>query len=154
MDGVNGPVSPKRENRELIELLNELRILLPGVQVLFAFLLTVPLTGRFANLSRFEKGMYLCAFFASAAAAVMLTAPTAFHRIQWRRGDKEALLIVSNRLAVAGLGFLAVAMVAVVGLVSNLVTSNGVALELTAGVAIIIVVLWFAIPIWHREHEG
>jgi Family of unknown function (DUF6328) len=147
------PVSPKRENRELIELLNELRILLPGVQVLFAFLLTVPLTGRFTLLTGFEKGLYLCAFFASAAAAVMLTAPTAFHRIQWRRGDKEALLLVSNRLAVAGLAFLAVAMVAVVALVSKLVTSGGLAIVLTAAVAAVIVVLWFAIPIWQREHD-
>jgi Family of unknown function (DUF6328) len=151
---VSQPGDPTRENRELIEVLNELRIVLPGVQVLFAFLLTVPLTGRFEVLDGFEKSMYLTAFFASAAAVVMLIAPTAFHRIQWRRGNKEALLDVTNRLAVTGLVFLAVAMVAVVGLVSNLVTTDGVAIVLTSAVALIIVVLWFAIPIWLREHEG
>jgi len=148
------PVDPKRENRELIEVLNELRIVLPGVQVLFAFLLTVPLTGSFSGLDGFEKGMYLAAFFASAAAVVVLIAPTALHRIQWRRENKEALLRAANRLAVAGLVFLAVAMVAVVGLVSNLVTSDGAAIVIATCVGVIIVVLWFAIPIWLREHEG
>ncbi len=147
------PADPTRENRELIELLNELRIVLPGVQVLFAFLLTVPLTGRFGALSSFDKRMYLCAFFASAAAVVALTAPTAYHRIQWRRADKEALLITSNRLAVAGLAFLAIAMVAVVGLVTDLITSDGLATILTVSVAVIIAVMWFVIPIWLREHD-
>ena len=97
--------------------------------------------------------MYLCAFFASAAAVVMLTAPTAYHRIQWRRVNKEALLVTSNRLAVAGLAFLAVAMVAVVGLVTDLITTSGLATILTASVAVIIAVMWFVIPIWLREHD-
>jgi uncharacterized membrane protein len=150
---VSRPIDPTRENRELIELLNELRIVLPGVQVLFAFLLTVPFTGRFGTLGGFEKGTYVTAVLASAAAAIMLIAPTAYHRIQWRRVDKEALLRTSNRLALVGLAFLAVAMVAVVGLVLDLVTSGKLALILTVIVAATMAVLWFAIPIWHREHE-
>jgi hypothetical protein len=147
---MNEPVHKKQENRELIELLNELRIVLPGVQVLFAFLLTVPLTGRFEGLTTFEKRMYVIAFFASAAAAVMLVAPSAYHRIRWRKGDKEALLITSNRLAVIGLAFLAVAMVAVVGLVTDLITTDGLAVLLTALAAVFIGVLWFAIPLSRR----
>lgn len=147
-------VDDKRENRELIELLNELRIVLPGVQVLFAFLLTVPFTGRFETLGGFEKGTFVTAVLASAAAAIMLIAPTAYHRFQWRREeDKEALLKTSNRLALIGLSFLAVAMVAVVGLVLEIVTSTRLALILTMIVAAMILLLWFAFPIWHREHE-
>jgi len=143
-------IAAKQENRELIELLNELRIVLPGVQVLFAFLLTVPLIGRFETLTTFEKRMYVIAFFASAAATVMLVAPSAYHRIQWRKGDKEALLIASNRLAVIGLAFLAVAMVAVVGLVTALITTDGLSLLLVVFAAGFIGVLWFGIPLSGR----
>jgi len=139
-------IAAKQENRELIELLNELRIVLPGVQVLFAFLLTVPLIGRFETLTTFEKRMYVIAFFASAAATVMLVAPSAYHRIRWRKGDKEALLMASNRLALIGLACLAVAMVAVVGLV----TTDGLSLLFIAAAAVFIGVLWFGIPLSRR----
>ena len=144
------PIPHKQENRELIELLNELRIVLPGVQVLFAFLLTVPLIGRFETLTTFEKRMYVIAFFASAAATVMLVAPSAYHRIRWRKGDKEALLMASNRLALIGLACLAVAMVAVVGLVTALITTEGIALLFLTLAALFIGVLWFAIPLSRR----
>ena len=123
------PPSRKQENRELIELLNELRIVLPGVQVLFAFLLTVPLIGRFETLTTFEKRMYVIAFLAS------------------------------NRLAVIGLAFLAVAMVAVVGLVTALITTDGLSLLFIILAAVFIGVLWFGIPLSRRyrvdrNHEG
>ena len=143
-------IAAKQENRELIELLNELRIVLPGVQVLFAFLLTVPLIGRFETLTTFEKRMYVIAFFASAAATVMLVAPSAYHRIRWRKGDKEALLMASNRLALIGLACLAVAMVAVVGLVTALITTDGLSLLFIAAAAVFIGVLWFGIPLSRR----
>jgi hypothetical protein len=143
-------IDHRRENRELIELLNELRIVLPGVQVLFAFLLTVPLTGRYDDLNPFEEGLFITAFFASAAAAIMLVAPTAYHRIRWRKRDKEALLVTSNRLALAGLGFLAIAMVAVIGLVTDLIASDSVAILCTGVATMVILLLWFAIPLSRR----
>src|SRR5262245_66691780 len=90
-------------NRELIELLNELRVALAGVTVLFAFLLTLPFSSRFAQLNGLQQNTLIFAFFAAAAAVVTLVMPTAFHRIRWRHGDKEALLRMSNRLAVIGM---------------------------------------------------
>lgn len=150
----NQPIKKKQEDRELIELLNELRIVLPGVQVLFAFLLTVPLVGRFETLTTFEKRMYVIAFFASAGATVMLVAPTAYHRLRWRKGDKEALLTTSNRLAVIGLIFLAVAMVAVVGLVTALISTDGIAVVFIAIAAAFIGVVWFGIPLSRRYRTG
>jgi hypothetical protein len=145
---VNGPpIDHDRANRELIELLGELRIILPGVQVLFAFLLTVPLSGRFEALNHYEKALYLFAFFASAIAAVLLIAPTPYHRIRFRRGDKEALLRASNRLALIGLAFLAVSICAVVGLVTAIIANDAVSLIAIAIAALFVLSLWFGIPV-------
>src|SRR5689334_23690832 len=95
---------PRREriNRELIELLNELRVALPGVQVLFAFLLGVPFTQRFGRVSDLQKDVYFLTFLCAAAATALLIAPSTYHRMDWRRGDKEHLLVVSNRLVLSG----------------------------------------------------
>jgi hypothetical protein len=145
---MNGPpVDRERANRELLELLNELRIVLPGVQVLFAFLLTVPLSGRFEALNHYEKALYLCAFFASAIAAVFLIAPTPYHRIRFRKGDKEALLRASNRLALSGLSFLAVSICAVVGLVTAIIANDAMSLIAIAIAALFVLSLWFGIPV-------
>ena len=99
---------PKEElDRELTELLNEIRVGLPGVSVLFAFLLTLPFAARFEPLLAAQKAAYYLAFFSSAIAMVCLVTPSAFHRIRWRQGDKEAILRTSNRLVLIGLAFLA-----------------------------------------------
>jgi amino acid transporter len=137
----------ERENRELIELLNEVRIVLPGIQVLFAFLLTLPFTGGFSQIDGFESFTYQVAFVASSLAAVMLIAPSAFHRVRFRKGDKEALLEISNRVVLAGLVALGVAIVSAVSLVAELVMSRAVALAVIVAVAVAIVGLWFALPI-------
>ena len=92
----------ERLDRELIELLNELRVALPGVQVLFAFLLGVPFTQRFGEVTDLQKDVYFLTFLCAAVATALLIAPSAYHRLDWRRGDKEHLLVVSNRLAIVG----------------------------------------------------
>ncbi len=99
---VEEPKEPFRENRELIELLNELRIVLPGVQVLFAFLLAVPFANGFPKLDRHDRHVYFVAFIATALSTVLLIAPSSFHRLRWRQHDKERLLQISNRLALPG----------------------------------------------------
>jgi len=99
----------ERLDRELIELLNELRVALPGVQVLFAFLLGVPFTQRFEQVTELQKDVYFLTFLCAAVATALLIAPSAYHRLEWRRGDKEHLLVVSNRLALSGTVFLALA---------------------------------------------
>jgi hypothetical protein len=141
------PTDHERANRELVELLTELRIVLPGVQVLFAFLLTVPLSGRFEQLNHYERTLYLCAFFASAIAAVLLIAPTPYHRIRFRKGDKEALLRASNRLVLSGLAFLAVAICAVVGLVTAIIANDAMSALATLVAALFVLSLWFGIPV-------
>src|SRR5437588_7891756 len=92
-----------RLNRELIELLNELRVGLPGVQVLFAFLLTVPFTQRFSRLDSIQRDIYFLAVLSTALASAFLIAPSAYHRLRWRQRDKERMLETSNHMAVIGL---------------------------------------------------
>ena len=93
----------ERTARELIELLNELRVILPGVQVLFAFLLMVPFTQRFPDLDDLETGIFFVTLLCTAVATALLIAPSAHHRILWRGGVREQRLVVGNVLAIAGL---------------------------------------------------
>jgi hypothetical protein len=146
-------------NRELLELLNELRVALAGVTVLFAFLLTLPFTSRFEKLDQLQKNTLIFAFFAAASAVITLVMPTAFHRIRWRHGDKEALMRTSNRMALVGLVCLSVALTSVVLLFTELFFSEGVAIAITAIFGMLISGLWFVLPIarWardDRDHGG
>lgn len=100
----------RRVNRELIELLNELRVALPGVQVLFAFLLAIPFAKGFPRTTRLERDAFFGALASAMAATVLLMAPSAYHRILFRHHDKEQLIRHANRLAIAGTTALAVAL--------------------------------------------
>lgn len=145
----------ERLDRELIEFLNEVRVVLPGVQVLFAFLLTLPFTSTFDDITGYERFAYVVAFFSTALAAVLMITPSSFHRLRFRKGDKEAILRVSNRLILAGIAFLGVAIVAVVWLVSELVfTSQGVANAIAAVAALVVILLWLALPLQRRFRHG
>ena len=137
---------PSRLDRELMELLQELRVILPGVQVLFAFLLTVPFSTRFGAANDTERAVFFVAFLATTMSAVMLIVPGVWHRLQFRRRDKEDLILASTRLTVA----LAVAMTAVVFLIGEVLygTAAGIA---SAGVtAAVIGLLWYASPLARR----
>src|SRR3982751_3778522 len=100
----------ERLNRQLIELLNEIRVALPGVQVLFAFLLAVPFQNRFAQATSFQKHVYLVTMLASATATACLIAPTGYHRLLFQRGDRPRIIRHGTRLFIAGLVSLAIAM--------------------------------------------
>src|SRR3954468_5668489 len=92
--------TPKqRHDRELIELLNELRVALPGVQVLFAFLLAVPFAQGWQKTTAFQRDVFFVAFLATAIASALLIAPSAYHRLRWRVEDKGRIVRISNRLA-------------------------------------------------------
>ena len=93
----------QRHNRELIELLNELLVALPGVQVLFAFLLAVPFANGFPKLHGVDRDIFYAAFIATALSTVLLIAPSSYHRLRWRQHDKKRMLRVSNALTIAGL---------------------------------------------------
>ena len=145
----------ERVDRELIEFLNEVRVVLPGVQVLFAFLLTVPFTTIFdKDVDGGGRIAYIVAFFFTALAAVLMITPTPMHRLQFRTGDKEGFLRTSNRLILAGIACLAIAMVAVVWLVADLLFTPGLATVIGAVAAAIVVVLWFVLPLVSRFSDG
>jgi hypothetical protein len=146
-EGANGESADERLNRELIELLNELRVALPGVQVLFAFLLTLPFTGAFADLSDLERNVYFATFLATMVASALMMTPTAFHRIRFRRSDKEWLLRLSNRMAIAGLIFLALALGGAVFLVADVLFGTASAAVTAGATAALIGGLWFVAPL-------
>ena len=137
----------ERVNRELIELLNELRVALPGVQVLFAFLLAVPFTQRFAETTELQRDVFMVALLSTLAGSVFLIAPTAYHRLRFRDRDKEALLKISNVFAIVGVGFLAVGMTAVVFLVTDLIYGGTVTALVTAATAALFAAVWFGLPL-------
>jgi drug/metabolite transporter (DMT)-like permease len=137
----------ERVNRELIELLNELRVALPGVQVLFAFLLAVPFTQRFAQVTDTQKDAFMVALLCTLAGTIFLIAPTTYHRIRFRDRDKEALLKIGNVFAIVGTVFLAVGMTAAVYLVTDLLFKGTVTAVVTGLTAGLFAVVWFVLPV-------
>lgn len=137
----------ERLDRNLNELLGELRVALPGVQVLFAFLLAVPFNQRFDTASPFEKGVYLVTLLTTAVAAALLIAPSAIHRIEFRADDKRFVVFTANRLAIAGFAALGVAMSAAVLLVTHFVYDNTLSVVTTALAALMFFGLWYAVPL-------
>jgi hypothetical protein len=140
----------ERTARELIELLNELRVILPGVQVLFAFLLTVPFTQRFPQLNSLQTGVFFATLLCTAVATALLIAPSSHHRILWREGVREQRLELGNVLTIAGLIFLVPAMVGVVFVISDLLFGLTTALIVTALLALFFALLWFVLPLRYR----
>ena len=139
-----------RHNRQLIELLNELRVAIPGVQMLFGFLLAVPFSSRFGEVSADERVIYFGTFLATAAASVCLIAPTSFHRIVWRRGRKHVLLHIANILALAGTGFLALAITGAVTFVATFLYGTGTAVVAGGVTAGALIALWYVLPLGYR----
>jgi hypothetical protein len=142
----------ERVDRELLELLNELRVALPGVQFLFAFLLVVPFQETREDLTDFQRAVYFVALLAAAVATGLLIAPAAQHRVLFRQSDKEQLLHRSNRSALGGLLVLVVAICAALLLVVDVLFSRGLAWTATALVAALLVWWWVAVPFWRRAH--
>jgi hypothetical protein len=146
----------ERIDRELIELLNELRVTLPGVQVLFAFLLIVPFSNGWARITELQKDAYFAALVAAALSSACLIAPAANHRIQFRQGTKvkEQLLLRANKLAIAGTVFLAFGMAFSIFLIADVLFTNGFAAALAGGFALLYGVLWYLLPILVRMRES
>jgi hypothetical protein len=137
----------EKAHRQLIELLQELRVALPGVQVLFAFLLTVPFTQGWGRVTAFQKDLYFASLLCSAAASAFLIAPSAIHRLDFDRGHKPIIVRVSNVLAVIGLTFLALAMVGVVCLITDVLYGGSAVVAYTVAVAALFAVLWYTVPL-------
>lgn len=135
----------ERLNRELDQLLGELRVAMPGVQVLFAFLLAVPFQQRFAQATDFQRDVYFVTLLASAAASALFVAPTAYHRLMFRERDKPRLVAISSKLALVGLACLAIAMNGAVLLVTDVLFSRTTAVVTVAVTSALFVGLWFVL---------
>jgi hypothetical protein len=137
----------ERADRNLQELLGELRVALPGVQVLFAFLLVVPFNQRFADVTPFQEKVYFVTLLCSAAASAFLIAPSVHHRVEFRRQDKEHIVVVGNRLATVGLAFLAIAMTGVILLVTDVLFHTAMTVIAAVVVGAAFALLWFVLPL-------
>jgi len=142
----------ERVDRELMELLNELRVAIPGVQVLFAFLLTAPFNQRFDQTTSFQRGIYLIALLTSAAASALLVATASQHRLLFRQAQKEDLLSRGNRMAIAGFVALAVSLASGVLLVTSFLFGHLTSGLVTAAVALLFVWLWFGMALPQQRH--
>ena len=137
----------ERLDRNLEQLLQELRVALPGVQVLFAFLLTVPFSQGFVKLSDFERDLYFFVLMTTALATVLLISPTAIHRLLFREGMKREIVMRSNVLSLIGLAVLAVAMTSAVTLIAHFVLGSTAAVITAIATALLIIGLWYALPL-------
>jgi hypothetical protein len=128
-------------------------VILPGVQVLFAFLLPVPFTQRFPDLDDLETGVFFMTLLCTAVATVLLIAPSAHHRILWRGGVREQRLALGNMLTIAGLIFLLPAIVGVVFVITAFIFGLTAAVVVTGLLALFFALLWFVLPLRYREGE-
>lgn len=143
----------KRVDRELIELLQELRVAIPGVQVLFAFLLTIPFAQGFPKVDDIERAAYLTSLLCAAVATALLIAPSAQHRLAFRKGEKENILLSSNRMAIAGLGLLAVAISAALFVIVSVVLGTIEGVVATVGVALCFAWFWHVMPLVRKARS-
>jgi hypothetical protein len=137
----------RKRDRQMIELLNELRVALPGVQILFAFLLTVPFANRFADLTLFQRDVYYLTLIATALSTACLIAPSAAHRLRFHKGERTWIVETANELMIAGLAFLAFALGGSVLLITDLMFDGARVWIYSGAVLLVIVVLWFVRPL-------
>jgi hypothetical protein len=140
-------------DQEWSELLEEHRVVMPGAQVLFTFLLILPFQNRFGQVSETQEYVYFAGFSCAAIAIVLLITPAAGHRIRWRQQDKEALLRYSTKTSISALVFLALAMSASVFLVADFLFGSAVTAIATVVVAVLFSWFWFTRPLLRRLRE-
>jgi hypothetical protein len=141
----------ERLNRELMELLQELRVVIPGVQVLLAFLLTAPFQQRFAQLPGSMRNVFFASIACATLATAFLIAPSAHHRLRWRAGDKERLLRIGNQTAIVGTVFLAAAIVLALYVVTNVLFTSDLAVLTLLAAAAVFAGVWYVLPLVGRS---
>jgi len=146
-----GESPQQRINRELIELLNEIRIALPGVQVLFAFLLVVPFGPGWRHTTALQRHTYVFSIVTAALATVIMITPSSYHRLLWRQPQKEHMLITSNALLIAGMAFLAMAISGSLFFVVSFALGTWEAALATGGILVVILLLWYGMPLARRN---
>ncbi|HWO16963.1 MAG TPA: DUF6328 family protein, partial [Solirubrobacterales bacterium] len=140
----------ERLDRNLNELLQELRVALPGVQVLFAFLLAVPFQQNFTRITAFQERVYFATLLLTALSAALLISPSAYHRMTFRMQQKEHLVFLANRFAIAGLACLALAMTGAITLITDVLFGTAATIVTSVCALAVFVVLWYALPLRRR----
>jgi hypothetical protein len=136
----------ERLNRELMELLQELRVVIPGVQILLAFLLTAPFQQRFAQLPGSMRNAFFAAIACATLATAFLIAPSAHHRLRWRAGEKERLVRVGNQMAIIGTVFLAAAIVLALYVITDVLFTTNLAVLTAIASLVVFASLWYVVP--------
>jgi len=149
--GRPGETAAERDDRNLIELLQELRVAGLGVQVLFGFLLSLPFTTRFVRLSHPQRELYVASLVLAAVSTALLMAPVAYHRLVFRRHEKERLVRAANVMAILGLAAVGLAISAAVLLVVSYVDQGPPVVIIPVFIACLFALLWFALPLVRRE---
>ena len=144
----------ERTERQMAELLQELRVALPGVQILFAFLLTVPFAQGFQRVTSFQKNLFFATLLCTAISTACFIAPTATHRLRFHKRDRRYVIESANTLLIAGLVFLALAIVGAVTLITDYLFDGGARWIWPALVALVTAVLWFVRPIARTDSSG
>ena len=152
-DHRRGETAQEKLDRELIELLNELRVMLPGVQALFAFLLIVPFSERFSATTTKERVAYYVAFASAALSSILFITPSVYHRVQFRRGDEEHMLWVGNAVTLAGTVVLGVGIAAAIYFVTGFLADDTVALVACLVAFVLLSALWWVLPLMRRFHD-
>jgi len=141
-------------DRNLNELLQELRVAITGVQILFAFLLSLAFTSRFTSLNRFDVTVYTITLLTTALTTLVLIAPVAFHRAVFRHRQKATLIMVADRLLRLGLALLVLAISCAVALILDVVLGRTQGLAGGVLVAVVGVLIWFGLPAWVRRADA
>ena len=140
----------ERLDRELIELLNELRVIVTGVQMLFAFLLTVAFSQRFGAVTPLDRYVYFATVLSTALSSAWLIAPAAYHRLLFRYHEKQHMVVVANRMAITGLTFLALSITGVLFLITDVLFGGAATAVVTELTVLLVVGLWFVLPLTRR----
>jgi Family of unknown function (DUF6328) len=136
-----------KRDRQMMELLNELRIALPGVQILFAFLLTVPFAQGFQKVTPFQRDLYYGVLVATVLSTICLIAPTATHRLRFHRDDRAYIIESANRFLIGGLVWLTVAILGAVALITDYLFAGGAVWIFPVLLGIVLLFTWFARPL-------
>lgn len=144
----------QRTDRQLQELLSELRVALPGAQFLFAFLLTVPFASRFRTVGHDLRVVFYACLLCTIAATILLMAPSVYHRVRWQHGDMTAVMRTTHRMFLVGVGFLGVAMTTAVFFVSDILLGTVAAVLATSTSLLLIGLTWCALPLHRRFHPS
>ncbi len=143
-----------RTERQMAELLQELRVALPGVQILFAFLLTVPFAQGFSRVTDFQKDLFFATLMCTALSTACLIAPTATHRLRFHQRDRKYVIEVAHKLTIAGLVLLAMAILLAVALITDFLFDGAARWIWPALVGVVIAVLWFIRPLLRTGSSG